>query len=597
MNTSPHTFHIPVMGTGFTIDTPLKVARFGIDSVVSITDHRLTEIIREQYSKQYNLPFTPIHEKEDDSRARRITAYLDFMQDVIDMQMDRLMNEDFIEGSDLTKYFELLPNGSPLKKTYDQILDKDGNHQNLKQILKQQIKPGRIDVNVMTKVDKVNLGKGKEVLGQEYNDAHAAVRGFAKSRLHTSLVLSAGLNPRLYGYISEFDDFLPNEDGDFMKHITLKVSDFRSAMIQGKFLAKKGLWVSEFRVESGLNCGGHAFATDGQLLGPILSEFKQNKNALHSELWDIYSTNLKTRELAMPTEVPSIKYSAQGGVGNAEEHNLLLKEFAIDSVGWGSPFLLVPEAVNIDQETLALLENSEEEDYFLSDISPLGVRFNTVKGNSAEIERDDRINRGKPGSPCYKEHLVSNVEFTEAPICTASRQYQRKKIAALELEISDKALLQTEVKKVTDKTCLCVGLGNGAMLQSGNGTYKGLKGVAVCPGPNLAYFSKVVTLAEMVNHIYGRTSGLEKVNRPHMFVKELNIYIDYLVERIAELSDEASVKQRNFVDTFRSNLESCITFYQNLIVTLPTVFEQYSQLIQEELNTASVRLASLKPDG
>ena len=27
-----HTFHIPVMGTGYTIDTPLKVAHFGISS-------------------------------------------------------------------------------------------------------------------------------------------------------------------------------------------------------------------------------------------------------------------------------------------------------------------------------------------------------------------------------------------------------------------------------------------------------------------------------------------------------------------------------------------------------------------------------------
>ena len=27
---SAHTFHIPVMGTGFTIDTPLRVAKYGI---------------------------------------------------------------------------------------------------------------------------------------------------------------------------------------------------------------------------------------------------------------------------------------------------------------------------------------------------------------------------------------------------------------------------------------------------------------------------------------------------------------------------------------------------------------------------------------
>jgi len=53
------------------------------------------------------------------------------------------------------------------------------------------------------------------------------------------------------------------------------------AIIQGRFLAKKGIWVSEYRVESGLNCGGHAFATDGFLLGPVLEEFRNSKEQLN----------------------------------------------------------------------------------------------------------------------------------------------------------------------------------------------------------------------------------------------------------------------------------------------------------------------------
>ena len=132
---------------------------------------------------------------------------------------------------------------------------------------------GSIDVNIMTKVDKDNYKKD-EKLSIEYNDAHAALRGFANSDLKSSLVLSAGMNPRLYAYMSQFDDFYPNEKGEIKKKIILKVSDFRSALLQGKFLAKKGLWVSEYRIESGLNCGGHAFATDGHLLGPVLEELK-----------------------------------------------------------------------------------------------------------------------------------------------------------------------------------------------------------------------------------------------------------------------------------------------------------------------------------
>ena len=93
----------------------------------------------------------------------------------------------------------------------------------------------------------------KEKLPTEFNDAHAALRGYANSDLESSLILSAGMNPRLYSYMEQFDDFYPDENRYIKKKIVLKVSDYRSALIQGKFLAKKGLWVSEYRIESGLN--------------------------------------------------------------------------------------------------------------------------------------------------------------------------------------------------------------------------------------------------------------------------------------------------------------------------------------------------------
>ena len=41
-------------------------------------------------------------------------------------------------------------------------------------------------------------------------------------------------------------------NGKLAKTIILKVSDYRSALTQGKILAKKGVWISEFRIESGL---------------------------------------------------------------------------------------------------------------------------------------------------------------------------------------------------------------------------------------------------------------------------------------------------------------------------------------------------------
>ena len=52
-----HTFHIPVMGTAFTIDTPLRIAKYGISSVVSIGDDELCEVMREHYSTKHPINF------------------------------------------------------------------------------------------------------------------------------------------------------------------------------------------------------------------------------------------------------------------------------------------------------------------------------------------------------------------------------------------------------------------------------------------------------------------------------------------------------------------------------------------------------------
>lgn len=71
-----HTFHIPVMGLAFTIDTPVKAAPYGISSVISIVDDGLIEKMREYYCNKIGLPYSFISEKVKDSRAERITNYL-----------------------------------------------------------------------------------------------------------------------------------------------------------------------------------------------------------------------------------------------------------------------------------------------------------------------------------------------------------------------------------------------------------------------------------------------------------------------------------------------------------------------------------------
>ncbi|HEY1007863.1 MAG TPA: hypothetical protein VGD92_11810, partial [Sphingobacteriaceae bacterium] len=327
----PHTFHIPVLGLGFSIDTPLKVAMFGISSVVSIVDDELIERMYKYHSEKNDRPYAEIGKHEYDHRARRITRYLNLLNELVDEQFRSLQSAAFEAGTDLTRYFTLLPDHSMLKRKYLDMLQtrNEAERSVLQSGLRGAISKGSIDVNIMSKVDKINYAKDGAPLGDEFTDALASLRGFAASDLTSSVVLSAGMNPRLYSALENYPDFFPQPDRTFRKKIMLKVSDYRSALIQAKFLAKKGLWISEFRIESGLNCGGHAFATEGYLLGPVLEEFKQKREELLLEIFTVYQAALKKRGLDIRA-TPDVRVTVQGGIGTSLEDTFLLSYYNLD---------------------------------------------------------------------------------------------------------------------------------------------------------------------------------------------------------------------------------------------------------------------------
>ncbi|MBI5415996.1 MAG: hypothetical protein HZA29_04190, partial [Candidatus Omnitrophica bacterium] len=376
-----HSVHIPVMGTGFSIDTPLKVAKYGISSVISIVDDCLIEDMRKYHSELRGKEYVPITKEDEDSRARRITAYLNLVDDIVQDEFARVRSSRFEPGSEISKYFDLLADDSPLKTRYNAMLAEtdQGRKKDLQENLRAQMKAGSIDVNIMTKLDRPNYGPDKKELPLEYSDALAALRGYAQSKLNSAIVFSAGINRRLYTYIEKFKDFYADATGDIKKRIILKVSDYRSSFIQGSFLAKKGLWVSEYRIESGLNCGGHAFISDGYLLGPILEEFKKKKNELVATILKLCNEALKAKDLRTFEEAPYTRITAQGGIGTAREDRFLLKFYQVDGTGWATPFLLCPEATNVDDVTLKKLCAAAENDIELSEVSPLGVPFNNLK--------------------------------------------------------------------------------------------------------------------------------------------------------------------------------------------------------------------------
>jgi hypothetical protein len=589
-----HKFHIPVLGLGYSVDTPLKVARYGISSVISIVDDELIERMRAFHAVENEEPFVPIPKSAPDHRAKRITAYLNLVKKLVDEQFEEIKNEPFEQGSDICRYFDLLPDSSQLKLGYELMIEYPDNAKKaiFQNILRERMTKGAIDVNIMAKVDKMNFTADGEYAGDENTDALASLRGFANSDLESSVVLSAGMNPKLYSYLESFDCFLPDALGNLRKKVILKVSDFRSAFIQAKFLAKKGIWVSEFRVESGLNCGGHAFATDGFLLGPILDEFKNKKTEMIDELYQLYQSALAGKELSCAV-APQQKLSVQGGIGTAPENEFLIKHYDLDATGWGSPFLLVPEVTNVDDETLQLLTNSVETDFYLSGSSPLGILFNNFKGSSSERQRLERLAKGRPGSPCTKKFLVTNIEFTEQPICVASREYQNLKIKQIQsLQLPEEEYKQ-QFDTITEKICLCEGLCSSTYIKNGISKPRENKAVAICPGPNLAYFSNIYSFDDMVKHIHGKIDLMMNIKRPNLFIKELDLYIDYLQADIQKHIKDLSDKKRKHLDKFKLQLTEGINYYKELIKQLPDHAAELLKLSYDELVAYEDRLTSI----
>ena len=582
-----HSFYIPVMGTGFTIDTPLKVAKYGISSAISLVDDVLVEKMRKHHAQLAGLPYQAIKERDYDARAIRITSYLNLLKYLVEKQVEAMRSEPFNKNTDISRYFQLMPPNS-LKKLYTKMLRTRSPQlkTELQNQLRSHIQPGDIDVNIMTKVDAIrkrNLNSGLA----HPSDALAALRGFAQSDLESGVIFSAGLNPRLYEYASEFADFFPDKNGNMKKRIILKVTDFRSAMTQGKYLAKRGLWVSEFRIESGLNCGGHAFASNGNLMGPILREFSEKREDLKSCMEEVWRKSLLQQKAISDTPSPRLLICAQGGVGTAKEHQFLIDKFGLDEIGWGTPFLLVPDVTLVDDVHLEKLIAAQPRDIFLSGASPLGIPFWSLKDSSSEERRREILETDSPGSLCPKEYAITNTEFTNHPICTASRQYQTIKVKEL-----DQAELPPEKKsslldKILAKACICHDLAGAATLKL-NLVKKAFP--AICCGPNIAFFNRKTTLKSMVDHIYGRLSLLKNSKRPNMFINELRINFDWIAKEFDAYKQQISDKPFSYFQTFKQNLFKGIEEYKNMAEEM---LEDQREAFLRELRELELNLESL----
>jgi hypothetical protein len=556
---SEHYFHIPVMGTGFTNTTPLEVAPLGVTSVVALADDTLLENMRKALSKLFGIKYEPIASDDEDARARRTQAYLDLIADEVERRFELLRASPFEPGSPIQRYFELLPETATKAKwrSLSQVKDA-GERTRIEAELRAAVIPGQIEANIMTKLDSAFTPAGTPKPPNQ-SDALASLRGFAMSKLRSSIVLSAGMNQRLFACAATLDSFFPDDNGVFDKRLCLKVSDFRSADIQGAMLAKKGLWVSEYRIESGLNCGGHAFPTEGLLMGPILDEFRKSRSRLQEKLYELFASALRVAGRPVPSAPPPIRITVQGGVGTAAEQQLLRERYGVDSVGWGSAFLFCPEVVAVDDHTLNELIKATRKEIQLSKASPLGVPFWNLLTSKSEQARRARNEAGKSGSSCPRAILAYDTEFSDYPICTASRRYHLRLKESLKNSTPEHRNLRIAAAEA--KACLCGDLAGTAEIKLGidpNAT------PLICPGPNAVYFNRKVSFTEIVDHVYGRGNVLSaESNRPHVFLNEFEIYVDYLEHERRE-GPTTSVRQK-WLERYRQGLENGIAHLRELV--------------------------------
>ena len=596
---SEHCFHIPVMGTGFTNITPLEVAPLGVTSVVALADDLLLEQMRGALSKTFGVEYQPIESKDDDARARRTRAYLDLIADEVERRFERLRSSPFEPDSPIHRYFELLPETETKAKWRSLSTTMEpAERARVESELRSAMIPGQIEANIMTKLDSAFTLTGVPKAPNQ-SDALASLRGFATSKLRSCVVFSAGMNQRLFAYAATLDCFFPDERGVFDKRICLKVSDFRSADIQGAMLAKKGLWVSEYRIESGLNCGGHAFPTEGQLMGPILDEFRKNRRSLEKKLYEMFATALRAAGRPVPAEPPPCRITVQGGVGTAQEQNLLRERYGVDSVGWGSAFLYCPEVIAIDDYTLSQLSVATRKEVILSKSSPLGVPFWNLMTSKSEQARRERNEAGKSGSPCPRGILAYDTEFSDYPICTASRRYH----LSLKESLTDASPEHGKLRMATaeTKSCLCRDLAGSAQIRLGID----LEATPLlCAGPNSVYFRRVVSFDEMVGHIYGRNNVLpENSERAHVFLNEFEIYVDYLEQERRE--GAATNVRLKWVERYKQGLENGIAHMRELVAegwianskeflaTLDRIEAEFRSIVRSVQAVAAVNLPAV----
>ena len=108
--------------------------------------------------------------------------------------------------------------------------------------------------------------------------------------------------------------------------------------------------------------------------------------------------------------------------------------------------------------------------------------------------------------------------------------------------------------------------------------------VSICPGPNIAYFTKLLFMEDIVDHIYGKVNLIQNNNRPHMFINELNLYMEYFTNDIIQSIDDLTKKKEKYLTNFKNQLLEGIEYYKELV----------PKMTRESLNQRTIILNQFK---
>ena len=102
-----------------------------------------------------------------------------------------------------------------------------------------------------------------------------------------------------------------------------------------------------------------------------------------------------------------------------------------------------------------------------------------------------------------------------------------------------------------------------------------------------------MTLEEISHHIYGLKESEVREDRPHFFVKELELYMNYFKEKLDESATSFNKKQEKYFQKFLDNMNDGVNYYTNLFEDMKLNFFKKGDLILESIKKQKIHLEEI----